>query len=108
MTTYVALSADEVARALSGLSGWAHDGDRLKKTFKFSSFGSAIRFMAACVPDIDRLDHHPTWSNTYSTVSVELTSHDIGNRVSQHDLDVAKAIEGVLAREGQALGYMSA
>ena len=106
MTTYVALPADEVARALAGLSGWSHDSDRLKKTFEFSSFENAIRFMVACVPEIGRLDHHPTWSNTYSRVSVELTSHDIGNRVSAHDLDVAKAIEGVLAREGTSLGYM--
>lgn len=94
---YVALSPDEIARALTGLSGWSFEGDRLMKRFEFSDFGSAMRFMAACVPAIDKLNHHPTWSNTYSSVSIELTSHDAGNRVTEYDVALARAIEDVHA-----------
>lgn len=102
---YVALSPDDVATALHELPGWSFSNDRLERSLKFSSFGSAIRFMAACVPVIDQLDHHPTWSNTYSSVSIALTSHDVGNKVTAVDVALAKAIEDVLAREGEALGY---
>lgn len=94
---YVALSPDEIARALTGLSGWAFRDDRLTKSFKFSDFGTAMRFMAACIPAIEKLNHHPTWSNTYGSVSIELTSHDAGNRVTEYDVALATAIEEVLA-----------
>lgn len=95
---YVALSPDQIAQALTGLSGWSVRDGRLTKSFKFSDFGAAMRFMAACVPAIEKLNHHPTWSNTYSSVSIELLSHDAGNRVTEYDVALAKAIEQIAAQ----------
>ena len=40
--------------------------------------------------------HHPDWSNSYNLVSISLTSHDKGNRVTQKDYDLALAINEIL------------
>jgi 4a-hydroxytetrahydrobiopterin dehydratase len=95
---YVALSPAEIDAALVNLRGWSFRDDRLTKTLKFADFRAAMRFMAACVEPIEALNHHPTWSNTYSTVSIELTTHDVGNRVTNVDVELATAIEGVLSQ----------
>lgn len=102
---YVPLGPTDIDAALAELPGWSFDSDRLEKTVKLRDFASAIRFMAACVPAIDALDHHPTWTNVYSTVSIQLTTHDVGNRVTTKDVELAKAIDAVLAGGGEAFGY---
>ena len=41
-------------------------------------------------------DHHPNWSNVWNKVTIELTSHDAGNTVTTRDLELARAINGVV------------
>ncbi|MCL4171104.1 UNVERIFIED_CONTAM: hypothetical protein GTU68_015367 [Idotea baltica] len=33
----------------------------------------------------EKSDHHPTWTNTYNKVHIELTTHDAGNTVTDKD-----------------------
>lgn len=44
--------------------------------------------MARAALAADRLDHHPNWSNVYSTVDVSLQTHDAGG-VTSLDLELA-------------------
>lgn len=44
----------------------------------------------------EKQNHHPNWSNTYDTVEIELTSHDAGNKVTDRDHKLAKAIDKIL------------
>ena len=97
MEKYAALAQHEVSGALRELQGWSHSDGRLCKEFTFADFGAAMRFMQACIAPIERLDHHPTWSNTYATVHVQLTTHDAGDQVSGADVALAKAIDAVHA-----------
>ena len=41
--------------------------------------------------------HHPSWSNVWNTVEIELTTHDSGNTITQKDRDLADAIDKLLA-----------
>jgi len=68
--------------------GWERSGDAFVKTFEFDSFDDAMAFMASAVAPINELNHHPTWTNTYSTVKVELSSHDAGT-VTDRDVRLA-------------------
>ena len=44
----------------------------------------------------EKMDHHPNWSNVWNTVTIELTSHDAGNTVTDRDRGLAEAINAIL------------
>jgi 4a-hydroxytetrahydrobiopterin dehydratase len=90
------LSETDIDAALRELDGWAREGDAITKTYEFETFSEALGFMAACVPTINRLDHHPEWSNVYNRVEVRLTSHDAGG-VTDRDLRLARALDEALS-----------
>lgn len=72
---------------------WKTEGNRLKKTFKFKDFTSAFAFMTKVAIIAEKMNHHPTWTNTYNTVSFELSTHDAGDIVTDKDRRLASAID---------------
>ncbi|MDH4092183.1 MAG: 4a-hydroxytetrahydrobiopterin dehydratase [Cyclobacteriaceae bacterium] len=74
---------------------WIEEDNCLKKTFKFKDFTEAFGFMAKVAIVAEKKNHHPTWTNTWNTVSFELSTHDAGNIVTDKDRDLAKAIDQV-------------
>lgn len=80
------------------LPGWRCEGGSLERTFTFPSFAAALDFMQACRPVIERLDHHPDWRNVYQRVEVRLTTHDAGDRVTAKDVELAQAMDRIVAR----------
>lgn len=59
--------------------GWELiEGPKLRREFHFADFVEAFGFMTRCAIEAQQMDHHPNWSNVYSTVTVELWSHDVG------------------------------
>ncbi len=91
------LDAQQLGDALAGLDGWAGDASKLTKTFAFDSFAQAIGFMAEVALHAEKADHHPTWSNTYSKVEVELSSHDAGG-VTERDVALARVMDAAARR----------
>lgn len=76
--------------ALSALPGSATiKRTELHRTFEFASFADAIGFMSAAVEKINEMDHHPRWENIWRSVSVWLSTWDIGHKPSQLDLELA-------------------
>ncbi|MFC4871170.1 4a-hydroxytetrahydrobiopterin dehydratase [Negadavirga shengliensis] len=78
---------------------WKEENNKLTKTFKFKDFTEAFAFMTRVAFIAEAHNHHPDWSNSYNTVTIELTTHDKGNVVTQKDKDLAKAIDN-LQNEG--------
>lgn len=74
---------------------WIEENNRLKKTFEFSDFQEAFAFMTRVAFLAEKQNHHPNWSNVYNTVIIELTSHDAGNKVTERDHKLAKAIDKI-------------
>ena len=89
------LNADEIQAALADLPGWSHDADALAKTFTFDDFRDALAFIVRLGFEAEERDHHPNLTNVYNRVDLALTTHDAGNRVTQRDLDLARAIEAL-------------
>ncbi len=77
--------------------GWKEVDNRLTKTFKFVDFNEAFGFMARVALIAEKMDHHPTWTNTWNTVSFELSTHDAGDKVTELDRELAKAIDELIA-----------
>jgi 4a-hydroxytetrahydrobiopterin dehydratase len=72
---------------------WHEENNRLKNTFKFRDFTEAFAFMTKVALVAEKMDHHPTWTNTWNTVSIELSTHDGGDVVTDKDRKLANAID---------------
>lgn len=89
------LSPAEIQAALAELPGWEIVDGKLHKTFKFKSFAQALGWMVSAGVYADKMDHHPEWSNVYSRVTVDLVTHDLGNAISNLDVDLARRMEAL-------------
>ncbi|GMQ81342.1 MAG: 4a-hydroxytetrahydrobiopterin dehydratase [Rhodothermia bacterium] len=87
------LNSEKIELALAELSGWAWESDTIRKRFQFSSFKEAISFLVRVSFEAESLDHHPELTNVYNRVDVVLTTHNAGNRVTETDFELARAIE---------------
>lgn len=74
---------------------WKEENNSLKKTFKFKDFTAAFGFMTKVALIAEKMDHHPNWSNVYNTVTIELSTHDAGNKVTDLDRKLANAIDAI-------------
>jgi 4a-hydroxytetrahydrobiopterin dehydratase len=88
------LKKTEAAVLLKKLPGWAVKGGKLHREYKFADFPHAFGMMATAAPAIEKMDHHPEWSNVYNRVTVDLATHDAGG-ITQKDFDLAALLEGI-------------
>lgn len=88
------LTDAEITKALAGLAGWKVQDGKLHREYRFPDFAHAIGFLMTAAPAIERLNHHPEWSNVYNRVTVDLTTHDAGG-ITQKDCDLATLLEGI-------------
>jgi len=74
---------------------WKEEKNKLYKKFTFKNFNEAFAFMTSVALIAEKADHHPTWTNTWNSVEIWLTTHDAGNTVTQKDRHLADAIDSV-------------
>ena len=90
-----AVDEAELAAALADLAGWSIVGGKLHKEFRFDSFAAAIGWMVSIAIKADKMDHHPEWFNVYNRVRVDLVTHDLGNAISNWDIELAKVMNSL-------------
>jgi 4a-hydroxytetrahydrobiopterin dehydratase len=44
----------------------------------------------------EKQNHHPFWTNVYNKVSIELSTHDAGDIITEKDHALAKAIDKLI------------
>ena len=86
------LSENDLEAALNNLSGWTLKNGKLHKAFAFSSFNEAFGFLCRIALYAERINHHPELFNSYTKVTLDLTTHDVGS-VSELDIKLAKFID---------------
>ena len=91
------LGPDELSDALRTVPGWELDDGALRREFRFADFAEAFGFMAAVATVAAEMDHHPDWSNVYSSVSVRLSTHDVGG-VTELDVQLATRMNELARR----------
>ncbi len=91
------IEGEALHAAVANLDGWELREDLLaiERKFKFADFVEAFGFMTRVAILAEKADHHPEWFNVYNRVEITLTTHD-ADGVSQRDIDLANAIEGLL------------
>ncbi len=78
------MTEEEIRRRLPELPGWELRGGKLHRELKFADFSAAFGFMATMATVAEAQDHHPEWFNVYSSVVIDLSTHDVGG-VSNKD-----------------------
>ena len=75
------------------MTNWKEENNKLTKTFLFKTFSEAIAWMVKASFEIEKLNHHPEWSNVYNKVHVSLTTHDKGNTITEKDKQLAEILD---------------
>lgn len=94
-----ALSDAAITEALSMLEGWERDGDKLVKTFETATYPQGLAFASAAGMVADGMNHHPDMSIGWKKVTLEFTTHDADSKITQKDVDTAKAINAITIRK---------
>lgn len=89
------LADRSVLDVLTG-AGWSMvDGrDAITKEFVFANFIEAFGWMTRAALVAEKLNHHPEWFNVYKTVTVTLSTHDVGG-LSELDVRLAKRMDAL-------------
>lgn len=93
MTKIKILSTEEINKGLKELSEWVFKDDKISKTYKFKDFMDSLGFVIELAPYFEKMDHHADVSIMYSRVRFELNRFDVGGKVTDLDLTVAREIE---------------
>lgn len=91
------LTDAELKAALDRLPGWTMADYKLHREYKFPDFAHAFGFMATAAVLIEKMNHHPEWSNVYNRVTVDLTTHDAGG-ITQKDVELAGVLENIASK----------
>ena len=75
---------------------WIESDSKLKAEFQFDDFISAFSFMTKVAIIAEKSDHHPFWTNAYNKVTIELSTHDAGDIVTEKDHKLARQIDKLL------------
>ena len=81
---------------MSTNNNWKEENNKLTREFEFTDFVEAWGFMSRVAIIAEKMNHHPNWSNVYNKVTVDLTTHDAGNTVTEKDRKLAAAIDKLL------------
>ena len=88
------LSKREITAGLCKLDGWSVVKGNLHRMYEFKDFKQAFGFMKRVALAVDRMGHHPDWSNFYNKVTVDLSTHSAGG-LTKYDFELAAEIQKI-------------
>ena len=72
---------------------WKEEDNKLTKEFKFKDFSQAVAFILQIALIAEKLQHHPDLYNSYNKVTLSLTTHDEGNKITDKDRKFADMVD---------------
>ncbi|MFC7401588.1 4a-hydroxytetrahydrobiopterin dehydratase [Citricoccus sp. GCM10030269] len=91
------LTSTEIADA--GLTDWQEADGTLRAEFRTKKFATGLDLVNRIGNSAEEANHHPDLTLTYPSVSVTLSSHDVGG-ITSRDLDLARIISDHAAALG--------
>lgn len=85
----------EIAEHLKSVEGWEYVENALHTTFEFENFKEAFSAMTRISFEVEKLNHHPEWTNVYGSLEIFLSTHDAGG-VTEKDFELAKIIDDLI------------
>ncbi|MCE7080491.1 4a-hydroxytetrahydrobiopterin dehydratase [Streptomyces sp. ST2-7A] len=93
------LTDAEISQALAPLAGWRADGSTLRATYTIGR-NDLPGFYASLAAAEDAADHHARVAMLYTTVDLELNTHDAGGAITHRDTDLAGRIVELAEEHG--------
>lgn len=90
------LTKDDIKKELETLSEWEFGDNKIKREYSFNDFSEALGFIVRVGLEAEKQGHHPELFNVYNTVKIALSTHDADDKVTQKDIDLARAIEDLV------------
>ncbi|KAK3943829.1 pterin-4-alpha-carbinolamine dehydratase [Diplogelasinospora grovesii] len=78
------------------------NGEGLERTFKFKTFAKTWDFMTAVSLQCKLKNHHPEWSNVFSTTFIRWTTHN-PRGLSSKDLELAAICDSLAKDFGEVV-----
>ena len=89
------LNKKEINQSLSDLDGWTLEGTKIRKTISVQNW-KGVMMLANTIGHISEVAwHHPDLLLSYSSLTIYLTSHDVGG-VTLRDITLAKKIDDLI------------
>jgi len=95
---HVILSESQIDEGLAALPGWSYRAPNIEAQYKFASFRDAIAFIVQVAIQAEVMDHHPEFHNSWNKVSFSFCTHDVGNKITDTDIKLAKHIHETAER----------
>lgn len=90
------LTEPQVKDALKELPNWEYHENAIHTTLEFESFKDCFSIMTRIAFEVEKVNHHPDWSNVYNVLAISLSTHDAGG-VTEKDIGLAKIIENLIS-----------
>jgi 4a-hydroxytetrahydrobiopterin dehydratase len=88
------LSSAEITERLKATPDWRLGNGAIARSFSFSDFLAAMKFVNSVAEIAERAGHHPDIDVRYNKVTLALSSHDAGG-ITERDFSLAGEIEKV-------------
>lgn len=89
------LSDAAVRQAEAALPNWERRGDALVRVVVLDDFRAAVAFLVRVAFVAEQHGHHPEITNVYNRVTLRLTTHDAGDRLTEKDIALARDLDRI-------------
>ncbi len=91
-----ALKPAQISHELKTVPGWSGKDRRkaIQRTYTLPSFRAAMAFVQFAGEVAESLDHHPDIDVRYRKVTLTLSTHSVGGRLTEKDFQFARALDG--------------
>ena len=89
------LSDQQIGLLKDKLPNWSIREKKLIRELSFPNFINAFGFITKVAMIAETMNHHPEWSNCYSKVNIELSTHELGG-ISNLDIELARNIDKLI------------
>ncbi len=80
------------------MSTWTEHNNLLTRTILCKSFSDAAMLVGKIAKIADEFNHHPDVSiYDYNQLTITMTTHDVGNTVTEKDHELAKIIDTLIS-----------
>ncbi len=88
------LTPEDIKSLQADIPEWEVKGKSITRNWQFKNFIDAFGFITKVAMLAETKNHHPKFTNVYSMVKIELSTHDLGG-LTTLDIELAQGIDNL-------------